>query len=70
MSSSSSKLPSITFLLPFLLLNLETATISDFKIEENKLRKIFKGKVIKPSNVEIDDHVKFLKNSLPKNNFN
>ncbi len=51
-------------------LNLENSTISDFKKATNNSKKFFKGKIIKPSTLEIESHEKFLKSSLPKNNFN
>ena len=51
-------------------LNLENSSISDLKIEENKLNENFNTKIIKPTNIELELHSKFLKGNLPKNNFN
>ena len=51
-------------------LNLENSSISDLKIEKNKLNENFNTKIIKPTSIELELHSKFLKDSLPKNNFN
>jgi len=52
-------------------LNLENSNTSDFKIKNLNLdNKSNKSKIIKPSEIELQLHKEYLKNSLPKNNYN